>query len=114
MHHTTFDTFVRRAAGLQVRDRRSVLVGLSAALPTIVGLPLAAEAKKKHKHKKRNKNNKNKKSKVCQEEKECRALFIPQCADFPEIKNCKDKVKNCCAKACQSVEEAEECADNIE
>jgi hypothetical protein len=107
MHATTFDTFVRRTAGLA--DRRSFLGGLSAALPVIVGLPLAAEAKKKHKRKKRNKD-----KKTCGPEKECRSFWLPQCADFPEIKNCKDKVKNCCEKACKSTEEADECADSIE
>ncbi len=46
MDHVTFDAFSRRTADLL--DRRALVGGVSAALLTIAGLPLAAEAKKKH------------------------------------------------------------------
>jgi hypothetical protein len=102
MDQSTFDTFARRAAHLL--DRRSLLGGLSAALPALVGLPVATEAKKKGK-KKRNRN--------CKKEKKCKNFFFSECDRFPEIPNCKSKVRNCCEKICESENKANECLDNI-
>jgi hypothetical protein len=101
MHHTTFDTLVHRAAGLQ--DRRSLLGGLGAALLPIAGLPLAAEAKKKRKR-----NNKNKRSKACKKRvNECRRELLPGCEVEPE--GCENFIKKCCEKACKSVDDARRC-----
>lgn len=108
MHHTTFDTFVRRAAGLHVRDRRSVLVGLSAALLATSRLPLGTQAKKKNRKGKR-------KTKACKKRiKDCRQEVLPGCDQSIDPPGCEKVVNNCCKKACKSVNEARDClADNL-
>jgi hypothetical protein len=108
MHHPTFDTFVRRAASLPVQDRRSFLGGLSAALPAIAGLPLAAEAKK-HKRKKRNR----KKKDTCKDEKGCRQESLPACDLDVAPPHCRNKVKDCCEKACESLNNALQCVNGV-
>ncbi len=85
MHHTTFDTFVRRAASLQVqvRDRRSFLGGLSAALLAATGLPLATEAKK----------GKNKQKRDQKLAKRCRRNLPGFCEGNQQ---CLDELNPCC------------------
>jgi hypothetical protein len=100
MHHTTFHTIVRRAVGLQ--DRRSLLGGLSAALLALVGLPLAAEAKKKHKRK----------SKGCKKRvKACREGVPIFCEGNQE---CIDTLAPCCKKACKSLDEVARCCVDVD
>jgi hypothetical protein len=102
MNHTTFDDLVRRASDLM--DRRSLIGGLSVALPAIVGLPLGTQAKKKNRKGKR-------KTKSCKKRiKDCREEVLPQCGpDNPP--NCDDVVNHCCKKACKSVEKADACLE---
>jgi hypothetical protein len=106
MRHTTFDTLVRRAAGLQMGDRRAFLGGLSAVLPALVGWPLAAEAKRPGQ----------KKRKKCKKRiKDCRQDVLPDCENVPELgPNCEEIVNKCCKKACESVDKAFDClADSL-
>jgi hypothetical protein len=114
MHDTAFDMFVRRTANR--RDRRSFLGGLSAALPALVGLPLAAAGKNKHKHKHKHKHKKRKKKKKeisCNKELECRQAVLPGCDLAPQIPNCENRVKQCCDKACKSEDDAVDCIADI-
>jgi hypothetical protein len=112
MNQSNFDAFARRASDLL--QRRSLLAGLGAALLTPGVLPFAADAKGKHHHKKGNKHKKrNKNKKICQNAKDCRQAFIPECSNFPEIPNCENQIKRCCAKACKSLGGALTCIDNI-
>lgn len=98
MDQSTFDTFARRASNLL--DRRSLVGGVSAAALAAVGLPANAGAKK-HRHKRR----RNKKSDACKKRvKDCRG----EAACEPD---CPDVVRNCCKKACKSVEAARECIE---
>jgi hypothetical protein len=102
MDQSTFDTFARRTAN--VLNRRSLVGGLGAALLPIIGLPLAAEAKRPGQ----------KKRKKCKKRiKNCRQEVLPDCENVPELgPNCEEIVNRCCKKACKSVDKAFDCLAN--
>jgi hypothetical protein len=94
MDQTTFDRYVRRAAG--VLDRRSVLAGWSGALLAGVSGPLAAEAKKG-----KNKSG-DKKRKNCKQRAElCRQEFLENCEDegIRDSEGCINEINACCRRA---------------
>lgn len=104
MDRVTFDDLTRHTAAL--RDRRSLVGGLSAAILAITGIPRSTEAKKHHKHKK---------TKACKKRvKECRKSFLPGCDVSNDPAGCEDVVNTCCKKACKSKDKALDClADNL-
>ena len=104
MHQNSFDTFVRRASDLL--NRRSIVGGLSGALLTLGGVPIATDARK-GKHRK----SKNKKSKACKKRvKLCNSdLRDDVCEGNDE---CLREVGKCCKKACQSTQKAIDCCEN--
>lgn len=108
MHDTTFSPCDGHLARL--RNRRSFLGGVIAALPALGGFPLAVEGKKNHKH---NNRHKTRKGIRCNKEKDCRQAVLAGCDLAPEIPNCKNRVKNCCSKACKSEDDAVECLADI-